>query len=127
MNLYAELRNFMKYIGRRADPRGQFVDEHGFSYSRDLDQPEPTAVPDGVDIYFFTGRTRAAGLRDYAALPLVRLVLRGPDAAGLQGGSLREVSPAPGTVPERCPVGATRTYLGGNWIGRGAGARSARR
>ena len=29
----------------------------GFGYSRDTDPPEPTPVPDGVDLIALTGRT----------------------------------------------------------------------
>jgi hypothetical protein len=39
------------------------VDDLGFGYSRDLDQPTSGAVPDGVELHFFTGRTRQEATR----------------------------------------------------------------
>ena len=42
---------------RHVAHRRQLVDPLGFGYSRDLNSPAPAAIPDGVDLYFFTGRT----------------------------------------------------------------------
>jgi hypothetical protein len=58
MNLHTELRALIHQFGHRAARRAQLVDALGFGYSRDLDQPTPAPVPDGVDLHFFTGRTR---------------------------------------------------------------------
>ncbi|GAB1692788.1 hypothetical protein [Krasilnikovia sp. M28-CT-15] len=48
---------------RRNTTHTQTVDELGFGYSRTDTTPAATAVPDGVDLYFFTGRTRREALR----------------------------------------------------------------
>ncbi|BFU43392.1 hypothetical protein [Krasilnikovia sp. MM14-A1004] len=49
-------------VQRRATRHTQTVDELGYGYSRDT-TPAAIAVPDGVDLYFFTGRTRREALR----------------------------------------------------------------
>jgi hypothetical protein len=59
MRIHAELRHLIHHLARHA----QLVDEHGFGYSRDLTDPAPAAVPDGVDLYHLTGRTRQEATR----------------------------------------------------------------
>jgi hypothetical protein len=49
----ADLRTLLH---RHRHPNDQVTDPHGFGFSRDTTRAA-VAVPDGVDLYFFTGRT----------------------------------------------------------------------
>jgi hypothetical protein len=58
------IRVLLTVLHRRPVGRHRrLVDPLGFGYSRDLDPHLPAAVPDGVDLYHFTGRTAQEATR----------------------------------------------------------------
>ncbi|MEU8656927.1 hypothetical protein [Actinoplanes philippinensis] len=57
MSLRTEIRSFW-HLYQHLRHRAQLVDEHGFGYSRSFGHRAISAVPNGVDLHFFTGRTR---------------------------------------------------------------------
>jgi hypothetical protein len=61
MRTHAELRGFWHRYQNLRHRHAQAADDLGFGYSRSDSDTEPTelaTVPDGIDLYFFTGRTR---------------------------------------------------------------------
>jgi hypothetical protein len=64
MNVHAELRSVWRLYRILRRRHAQLVDELGFGYSRtDNDPTGPAPVPDGVDLYFLTGRARQEATR----------------------------------------------------------------
>lgn len=66
MNTRAELRSVWHLYQALRHRHAQAVDDLGFGYSRtdsDAEPATPAPVPDGVDMYFFTGRTRQEATR----------------------------------------------------------------
>jgi hypothetical protein len=57
MSVHTELRGFLHLYQTLRLRHAQAVDEFGFGYSR-TDTTGPAAVPDGVELHFFTGRTQ---------------------------------------------------------------------
>jgi hypothetical protein len=55
----AELRTLLH---RHRHTNHQLTDPHGFGFSRDT-TPATGVIPHGVDLYFFTGRTRKEATR----------------------------------------------------------------
>lgn len=62
MNAHAELRSLWRRYRTRRRRHTPLTDELGYGYSRtDTDPTDPAPVPDGVDLYHFTGRQEAIG------------------------------------------------------------------
>jgi hypothetical protein len=58
MSVHTELRHFWHLFQGLRHRHAQAADDLGFGYSRsDSESAEPATVPDGIDLYFFTGRT----------------------------------------------------------------------
>ncbi|MDI6098194.1 hypothetical protein QLQ12_06200 [Actinoplanes sp. NEAU-A12] len=58
MSVRTDIRSFW-HLYQELHRRAQAVDRLGFGYSRtDTDTTGPARVPDGVELHFFTGRTR---------------------------------------------------------------------
>jgi hypothetical protein len=64
MSAYTDLRNFWRLHQITRRRYVQLVDDLGFGYSRtDTDTTDASPVPDGVDLYHFTGRGRQEATR----------------------------------------------------------------
>lgn len=64
MHPHAELRGFWHLFQNLRHHRdAQAADDLGFGYSRADNDTDPVVVPDGVDLHFFTGRTRTEAHR----------------------------------------------------------------
>jgi hypothetical protein len=64
MKAYTDLRNFWRLYQITRRRYLQLVDELGYGYSRtDTDTTDDSPIPQGVDLYHFTGRTRMEGTR----------------------------------------------------------------
>ena len=64
MTAHVQLPGFWRLYQAIRRHQAHTADDLGFGWSRtDTGATEPAIVPDGVDLYFFTGRTRREATR----------------------------------------------------------------